>query len=204
MTENSIINRMTLYDIFTLIVPSALVFWVYDYPQAKCFDNWIGYIAFFGIILMVGLVLKTIGTWWSSLWWRNNTDIIYEEDEKRFKESNKFPFCAIMHALVCDPIKYITSPIVLLTYNRDDAKLKEYYKQYNKAYENSYYCKRIEILESHVAFLQTWIWALVAIMFQSKTYFWCILGIIYICLVTMLAIQRKIYNMVLEYNDETK
>ncbi len=201
--EGTIINKMSLYDAVTLIVPSAMVCWVYDGQKVACFNNWVGYLALFGIILMVGLVLKGIGAWWSSLWWRNNTDIIQEEDENRLRESNKFPFCAIMHALFCDPFKYITSPVVLLLYHRDDAKLKEYYHQYGKAYKDNYYNKRIEILESHVAFLQTWIWALIVILFQSNDCFWYVIGILYVCIVTMLAIQRKIYNMVWEYEEET-
>lgn len=202
MSGESIVNKMSLYDILTLIIPSALVCWVYGCPKVECFNNWIGYIALFGIILTVGLVLKGIGAWWSSLWWRNNTDIIQDEDENRLRESNMFPFCAIMHALFCDPLKYITSPVSLLLYHRDDAKLKEYYDRYGKAYKDNYYNRRIEILESHVAFLQTWIWALIVILFQSNGCFWYVIGMLYVCIVTMLAIQRKIYHMVWEYDEE--
>ena len=204
--EKSIVNKMSLYDLLTLIVPSALVYWAYGCPCIACFYNWIGYIALFGIILTLGLVLKTIGAWWASCGFRNNTDTIKEEEDKQFEQEESFSFCGVMHTFFCGPLKYIAGPLIKLCIPvmRDKAKLKEYYKLYDEAYVNAYYGKRIEILESHVAFLQTMICALVIIMFESKDYIWYIIGICYACIIVMQFIQRKIYYMVWESRKENE
>ena len=196
----SIANKMSLYDVLTLIVPSAIVYWAYGCPCIACFNNWIGYIALFGIILTLGLVLKTIGAWWASCEFRNNTDIIKEEEDKQFAQEEVFSFCTVLDTFFCGPLKYIAGPVIKLfvPFKRDKAKLEEYYRLYEKAYKDDYYCKRIEILESHVAFLQTMIWALVLIMFDSKDCIWYIVGICYVCIIVMRFIQRKIYYMVWE------
>lgn len=198
--EKSIINKMSFYDIVTLVVPSALVYWAYGCPCILCFDNWVGYIALFGVLMVLGLVLKSIGAWWASCGFRNNTDIIKEEEDKQFAQEEQFSFCAVLDTFVCGPLKYIVGPIIKLfiPIKRDKVILKEYYDLYDKAYVDAYYGKRIEILESHVAFLQTLICALVLIMFESKDCIWNLIGICYVCIVIMRYIQRKIYYIIWE------
>lgn len=218
--EKTIANKMTFYDIVTLIVPGALIYCAYDYPKISCSVIWISYLAQFGIILMVGLLLKGFGAWWANCWFRNNTDIIQEEKEKQIEDDDKFSWCSFLHTWICAPIRFIFGPFIKLSqlYLKDKAKLKDYIKQYTKAYNDSYSGKRIEILESHVAFLQTWIWALVVCLFKPTCEIKCTCGCgcvccsdwnkgiitiaIYICIVVMLAIQRKIYNVVWEYQEE--
>ena len=207
MTEKAIVNKMSLYDILTLIVPSALVCCAWDFPNVLLPEGWLGYVAKFGFVLLLGLALKSFGAWWGSCWFRNNTEIIREEEEKQVEGNYKFSACTFMHTWVCDPIRYIFSPGLKLCIPEepDRSKLKEYYQQYEKAYNDSYYSKRIDILESHVAFLQTWAWALVACMLCHMK---CIngkefgMGLLvlgfYLSIVLMLAIQRKIYYLVWE------
>lgn len=198
--EKTIANKMSLYDIVTLIVPSALVCYVYDFLKMECSANWIAYVTQFGVILMFGLLLKSLGAWWASCWFRNNTDIIREEEDRQFEGNDKFSWCGVLHTWVCDPIRFIAGPFFKLCqlYTIDKAKLKEYYDKYDIAYANKYYGKRIELLESHVAFLQTWIWALVACLWSDICETWMIVVAIYFCVVVMSAIQRKIYNMIWE------
>lgn len=204
---NSITSKMTFYDLVTLIVPSALVCYVWGFPCVKFPDTWIGYVTEFGFVLLLGVTLKSFGAWWGSCWFRNNTDIIKEEEEKQDEGNYKFSFCSFLHTWVCDPIRYIFGPLIKLCIPKepDKAKLEEYNEKYDKAYKDSYYGHRIEILESHVAFLQTWTWALVTCMFCNikcsecnKIDIWLLVIGAYISIVLMLAIQRKIYYMIWE------
>lgn len=205
---NSVTNKMTFYDLVTLIVPSALVCYVWYFPNIAFPDTWIGYVAEFGFVLLLGIVLKNFGAWWGSCWFRNNTDIIKEEEEKQDEGNYKFSFCSFLHTWLCDPIRYMFGPLIKLfrPKERDKAKLEEYDKMYDKAYKDSYYGHRIETLESHVAFLQTWTWAIIVCLFgQMKCFdnveeiniFLFSLGL-YVSIVLMLSIQRKIYYMVWE------
>lgn len=210
MNGNTIINKMSLYDIVTLIVPSSLVCWAYCYPSIEDFTGWVSNIALLGIIITIGLVLKHFGAWWASCWFRNNTEMIQEEEEKQ-QEEHKFSACAFLHTWVCDPIRFIFGPAIKLCHpqEKDQAKLKKYYSAYDKAYNDAYYCKRIEILESHVAFLQTWIWAIVVCMFAYlmpenallNVNIWVLVGAVYLSIVIMCTIQRKIYNLIWEHDN---
>ena len=204
---DSLTNRMTFYDLVTLIVPSALVCYVWYFPNMAFPDSWIGYVAEFGFVLLLGIILKSFGAWWGSCWFRNNTDIIQEEEEKHDEGNYKFSFCTFLHTWVCDPIRYMYGPLKKLFVPKepDKAKLDEYYKEYDEAYKDSYYVTRIEVVESHVAFLQTWTWALIVCLvgqlkcFDSqKIGVWTLSVAIYFSIVLMLAIQRKIYRMVWE------
>ena len=204
---NSMTNKMTFYDLVTLIVPSALVCYVWGYPCVKFPDTWIGYVAEFGFVLLLGIALKSFGAWWGSCWFRNNIDIIKEEEGKQDEGNYKFSFCSFLHTWLCDPIRYMFGPTIKLCVPKepDKAKLEEYNEKYDKAYKDSYYGHRIEILESHVAFLQTWAWALMAWLVGQMKYFhcqkmegWMLPVAIYLSIVLMLAIQRKIYYMTWE------
>ena len=198
---------MTFYDLVTLIVPSALVCYVWGFPCVKFPDTWIGYVTEFGFVLLLGVTLKSFGAWWGSCWFRNNTDIIKEEEEKQDEGNYKFSFCSFLHTWVCDPIRYIFGPLIKLCIPKepDKAKLEEYNEKYDEAYKDSYYGHRIEIIESHVAFLQTWAWALMICMLCNikcfecnKIDIWLLMIGAYISIVLMLAIQRKIYYMIWE------
>ena len=204
---NSMTNKMTFYDLVTLIVPSALVCYVWGYRCVKFPDTWIGYVAEFGFVLLLGIALKSFGAWWGSCWFRNNTDIIKEEEEKQDEGNYKFSFCSFLHTWLCDPIRYMFGPVIKLFIPKepDRVKLEEYNEKYDKAYKDSYYGHHIEILESHVAFLQTWAWALMVCLVGQMKYFdcqkieeWMLPVAIYLSIVLMLAIQKKIYYMIWE------
>ncbi len=196
--EKTIINKMSFYDIVTLVVPSALVCYDYSWKPVGCVDSWEGYIAQFGVLLMVGLFLKGISALWGRLWFRNNTDIIKEERLRAKNLGGEHKVCRFLSILFFDPFMYILSPLSYLRYTEDPQEKDSYYAQYDKAYEKMYYGKRIDALESHVAFLQTWITALVIFVFEKPDYAGCILLACYISIVLMLSIQRKIYNLIWE------
>lgn len=211
MTERTIISKMTFYDIVTLIVPSSFVCYVYQWIPLVVDGSWIVYVAQFGIIMMLGFILKSISTWWGGLWFRNNTDIIKEEREKATNIGGENKGCPILNILLFDPLKYILSFIMVFAYSEDHGELQGYYKKYETAYNNSYSCKRIEVLESHVAFLQTWILALMISLFgtlksacmcdDSVSIEWnpCITILLcYVCIAIMLYTQRTIYRLVFE------
>ena len=198
MTQNSIIGKMTFYDIVTLVVPSALVCHSYVWKPIVPVVDWIGQIATFGFLMMIGLLFKSIGSFWSSFWFRNNTDIIQEEKAKVSSIGGENLSCGIIDTIFVDPMKFILGPIMSCFYSQDKTILATYFEKYDIAYGLSYYGKRIEILESHVAFLQTWIVALVVLCFDKTEYLCCIVIACYISIVMMLSIQRKIYNMVWE------
>ncbi len=209
MTEGTIINKMTFYDIVTLIVPSALVCYDYNWKPLGEIGSWEGYIAQFGVLLMVGLLLKSIGVLWSNFWFRNNTDIILEEKAKATNIGGENISCGFIDIIFADPMKFILGPIMKCFYKQDNDIIRLYYNQYEIAYAQAYYGKRIEILESHVAFLQTWIIALVVLCFEKPEYLCCIVMACYVSIIIMLSVQRKIYNMIWETpnkisNDGTK
>lgn len=196
--KKTIIAKMTFYDIVTLVVPSALVCHSYVWNPLGAVNNWVGQVAIFGLLLMVGLLLKGIGALWSSFWFRNNTDIILEEKAKATNIGGENISCGFIDIIFADPMKFILGPIMKCFYTQDSDMLHAYYDQYEIAYGQAYSGKRIEILESHVAFLQTWIIALVVLCFEKPEYLCCIVMACYVCIIIMLSIQRKIYNMVWE------
>ena len=209
MTANTIMSKMTFYDIVTLIVPSSLVCYACDLLTIKVGDPWYAYVAQFGVVMMLGLFLKCVSSFWGRLWLRNNTDIIKQERILSQNVGGEIVSCSFLNLFIFDPLKYICSIVMYFCYSEDSHELKEYYIKYTKAYDNSYSGKRIEILESHVAFLQTWILALIICMFGNNINFCncetkstcsvCILMLLsYICILIMLHIQRKIYRMVFE------
>lgn len=203
MTERTIINKMTFYDIVTLIVPSALVCSAYPLiPQIACSMTWVNYVAQFGMVLMIGLVMKNFGAWWSSFWFRNNTDII-EQERRRIKNIGIDPTkCRFVDVVFFDPLKYICGPIMKGFYTQDPQSLEEYYAKYETAYDQAYYGKRIDALESHVAFLQTWIWAIIICIPSELCHKCCKILVCYVCIIIMLYIQRKIYSMIWESKDK--
>lgn len=199
---------MTFYDIVTLIVPSSLVCYAYGLSTINDGDPWFAYVAQFGLLMMLGLFLKTIGGFWGKLWFRNNTDIIKQERILSQNVGGEIVSCSFLNLFIFDPLKYICSIVMYFCYSEDSHELKEYYDKYIKAYDNSYSGKRIEILESHVAFLQTWILALIICMFSNinscncdtkSGWSACILMLLcYLCIVIMLNTQRTIYRIVFE------
>ena len=217
MVEKTIIGKMTFYDIVTLIVPSSLVCYVHKWIPLVHDGSWIVYVAQFGIIMMIGFILKGISTWFGGLWFRNNTDIIKEEREKYENIGGENKGCPILNILLFDPLKYILSFIMFFVYAEDFGERKEYMNKYNKAYNDIYSGKRIETLESHVAFLQTWILALLICMFGDmkcacmcddkiiNEWSPCILLLLcYVCIVIMLYIQRTVYRLVFEAEPNQK
>lgn len=211
-------NKMTFYDIVTLIMPSAWVCYSYDWLKETGKEDWIGYIALFGVLLMLGLFLKAICAWWNGLWFRNNTGIIKQERMRAYGIGGEYGACRWLDILFFDPAKYIVCSLFAFSFPREQKDLLDYYDQYEIAEKDIYYGKRIEILESHVAFLQTWIWALII---SLPAYFPCCcgcsccknhldlnIGIIvlacYGCITTMGSIQRKIYKMVWEAKNKEK
>lgn len=198
MAEKAIIGKMTFYDVVTLIVPSALVCYEYNWRPMGCVNTWEGYIAQFGVLLMVGLLLKSVGALWSSFWFRNNTDIIKQERQKVSLVGGENQSCGLLDILFFDPVKYILGPISRCFYSQDKNELDNYYDKYESAYTQEYYGKRIDAIESQVAFLQTWVVALVVYAFEKPQHICCIVVAYYVCVVIMLALQRKIYNMIWE------
>ena len=199
--ERTIINKMSFYDIVTLVVPSALVCYAWEMPQIPCSSNWTTYVAQFGVVMMIGFILKGISTWWGSLWFRNNTDIIKREQIRVTNIGGENIGCRFLNIFVFEPFGYIVSPLTHFMYQEDSQLLKNYYDQYATANKDDYCCKRIETLESHVAFLQTWVLAVVIYMFKACntcTEYWLAIGAGYACILAMLSIQKKIYDLVLE------
>ncbi len=202
MAEKAIIGKMTFYDVVTLVVPSALVCYKYSWSPMEQIDSWEYYIAQFGVLLMVGLLLKSVGAFWSSWWFRNNTEIIKQEREEALNIGGDPTQCRWLDIIFFDPLKFICGPLMRIFYMQDRQELSTYYDKYDIAAKQEYYNKRIEILESHVAFLQTWIVALVVFAFETKQHVCCIIVACYVCVVLMLTIQRKIYNMVWEAKEK--
>lgn len=196
--EKSITNKMTFYDIVTLVVPSALVCYSYEWKPLGHPDNLLSKVAYFGVVLMVGLLLKSLGSFWSSFWFRNNTYIIEQEQQNVTNIGIDLTKCRLLDILFFDPMKFIVGPLMKVFYSPDRSKLNEYFSKYEGAYNDNYYGKRIEILESHVAFLQTWVMALVVFLFEKLDFACCIIVTCYLSIVLMIAIQRKIYSMVWE------
>lgn len=224
MTEKTIIEKMTFYDVVTLIVPGALVCCAFGFPGIYCPISWLGYVAEFGVVMMIGLLLKTFGAWWSGFWFRNNTDMIREEHLKLANIGSEKMSCEFLDVLFFDPLKFISGPIMRCFYTKDNHEWDEYNSKYDVAYSQPYYEKRIDTVESHVAFLQTWFWALIACLIGHVEYVcqnicqacnvcqgclvkeWktsIIIAACYISVVVMIVIQKKIYKMVWEAK-ETK
>ena len=217
MAAKTIIGRMTFYDIVTLVVPSAFVCCAYNFIPLVKDGSWIVYVAQFGIIMMLGFILKGISAWFGGLWFRSNTDIIKEEREKVANVGGKNKGCPILNILFFDPLKYVLSFIMFFAYSEDPGEWKDYSKKYTKAYKDVYSGKRIETLESHVAFLQTWILALFISLFANiksacmcgdkLIYVWspCIVLLLcYVCIAIMLYTQRTIYRLVFEAEPNQK
>lgn len=204
--EKTIANKMSLYDIVTLIVPSALIYCAWDWSLfSNLTISWVCYVAQFGLLLMIGLVLKGVSTEWSGFWFRNNADMI------RRAEEGDNPWKDILCSFVCGPIMYLISPI--LFHRQNETELFYYYKKYELAYNNAYSGKRIEFLENQVAFLQSWSWALAVCLVGEITKDWRFIGDngynwdvdwwlfvigIYACIVVMFILQKKIYKVVWE------
>lgn len=211
MAARSIISKMSFYDIVTLIVPSAMICYAHNWIPVECKESWVVYVAQFGAILILGFMLKSFSSWWGGLWFRNNTDIIKQERLKAENIGGENKSCGFLDVLIFDPLKYICSPVMCLCYSADSHELNDYYEKYDIAYDKSYSGKRIDILEGHVAFLQTAVLALIICM-SGNTYSSCtcecgarfswtaceILLVCYVCIVIMLYIQRTIYRIVFE------
>ena len=201
MVEKTIINKMSFYDIVTLVVPSALVWSAWDAPSIQCSSIWITFVAQFGAVLMLGFILKGVSYWWGGLWFRNNTDMIKREQIRITNIGGENIGCRILNNYIFEPLGYIISPITHFMYQEDTQLLGNYYNQYTTAYKEEYYCKRIETLESHVAFLQTWTLAIFIYMIKTWNtceHVWLFIATMYACIIAMLSIQKKIYDLVLE------
>ena len=197
---------MTFYDIVTLIVPGALVCCANQwYPYAND-ESWLGYIALFGVVLMVGLILKCLGICWSGFWFRNNTRMIQIAERKEQGKLQDF-LCTFF----CAPLIYLFSLFSKLWYTQDEYVLRRYYDQYEIAYNNVYSGQRIEFLENQVAFLQSWSWALGACLVTMIFNKWdipmfkqiyipidgsVVCLFLYASIVAMIILQKKIYSVV--------
>lgn len=198
---------MTFYDIVTLIVPGALVLCANGWFPFINGVSWLSYIALFGTILTLGLVLKSLSIWWSGLWFRNNINMI-----QIAKDNDPDKLLDFACTFFCGPIMYVISPFSAKWFlEKDENLIKLYYDKYEIAYNNTYSGKRIELLECQVAFLQSWSWALGAclitwifnkcefLMFkhiQISIDWWGLLIAIYACIVAMFILQKKIYRVV--------
>ncbi len=198
---------MTFYDIVTLIVPGALVLCANGWFPFIKDVSWLSYIALFGVILTIGLALKSLSIWWSGLWFRNNANMI-----QIAKDANQDKLLDFACTFFCGPIMYVFSPFSSKWFlKKDENLLKLYYDKYEIAYNNEYSGKRIELLECQVAFLQSWSWAICAclislifnkcrfLMFkqiQISLDWWALLIVIYACIVAMFILQKKIYRVV--------
>ena len=217
--EKTIANKMTFYDLVTLIVPSALVCYIWRGNLPKLFadsvaacpcgctsiqNNWLKYIVAFGVLLFIGLIMKLLASWWNGLWFRNNTDMLKPIELKHNKGIERADSCAWMRTWFCEPIQYCFSPLMKWfgIYQEDVSTTNNYYKTYENAFEHPYYNQRIGILESHIAFLQVWLLAIVLILPHQSMHKCCMVGIgilsIYIGIRMMISLQKKIYNMVFE------
>lgn len=208
MTEGTIISKMTFYDIVTLIVPSAILCCCNGWLPFKEEPSWIGYVALLGVVLMIGLILKGISIAWNAIWFRNNSKMIFDA------ENGTNIFKDLACSFICGPFAYIFSVPFHFIDNKDEGVIDRYYDQYEKAYNNKYSGKRIELLEAQVAFLQSMIWALVfclvGIFLHDPLHcpivkvclcpfeWWVILILIYACIVTMIILQKKVYKVVFE------
>lgn len=208
MTEGTIISKMTFYDIVTLIVPSAILCCSNGWLPFKEEPSWVGYVALLGVVLMVGLILKGISIAWNAIWFRNSSKMIFDAEN----DTNVFKNIAC--AFLCGPLAYVLSLGSHFLDKKDEGLLDRYYDQYEKAYNNKYSGKRIELLEAQVAFLQSMIWALVfclvGIFLHDPLHcpivkvclcpfeWWVILILIYACIVTMIILQKKVYKVVFE------
>ena len=208
--EKTIANKMSLYDVVTLIVPSALVCALYQCPLVQDEGNWITYVVPFGFVLMVGILLKSISIGWNGLWFRNNTDMI-----RQVQDTPSFTWKSCLCTFICAPVKYIFSCVAAYFYEPDKLELNEYYRKYNIAYNDSYSGKRIEFLETQIAFLQVWMGAMTVCLIGEVSHWlkwnWlngyynhemlngkyvCIA--IYVCMVAMFILQKKLYRVVHE------
>ena len=213
--QKTIVNKMTFYDVVTLIVPSAWLSYAFHWTTLSeaTSNNWITYIALFGWLLILGLILKNIAMFWNSMWFRNNTDIICEEIRNIDNPNEKSFICKFVQLFILDPINIFIKPFTAhKSYRQNQQLLKEYYNAYDSAYRDEYYGKRIEILESHAAFVQTWSFALIISIFgcygeccfchcccllePSIKLKFIISACFYLCLAVLSIIQRKIYNLV--------
>ena len=208
MTEGTIISKMTFYDIVTLIVPSAILCCCNGWLPFKEEPSWIGYVALLGVVLMIGLILKGISIAWNAIWFRNNSKMIFDA------ENGTNIFKDLACSFICGPFAYIFSVPFHFIDNKDEGVIDRYYDQYEKAYNNKYSGKRIELLEAQVAFLQSMIWALVFCLIGIFLHdplqcpivkvclcpfeWWVILILLYACIVTMIILQKKVYKVVFE------
>lgn len=217
--EKTVASKMTFYDLVTLIVPSALVCYIWRDTFALPFlvttsscscgctsvgNYWLNYLVAFGILLFIGLVFKMVASWWNNLWFRNNTDMIKPIADRHLHGIARADSCVWMKTWFCEPIQYCFSPIMkwFNIYQEDKSAINKYYKAYEYAFEHPYYSPRINILESHIAFLQVWLLTIVIILIHPSMHHCSMVGIvilsIYIGIYIMITLQKKIYNMVYE------
>lgn len=150
--EKTIANKMTLYDLLTLIIPGSIAMVVMYSglcPWIKGFDFlWIVYIAIFGIMFLIGLLLKN--------WALNKNKEIFDQNLQDIQETYDKFAVATFHDLDSENITY------------DD-----YCQDYYYAVDNNEKSK-IAILESQVAFMRTMCYTLRLIAYMCLT-----LGLIY-------------------------
>ena len=217
--ETTIASKMTFYDLVTLIVPSALVGYIWrgklaalcTYSVSTCpcgctsiENNWLNYLVAFGGLLFIGMIMKLLASWWNGLWFRNNTDMLKPISLWHERGIERADSCVWMKTWFCEPIQYCFSPLMKWfgVYQEDKSIIYDYYNKYENAFEHPYYSQRINILESHIAFLQVWLLAIVLILVHPSMRNCCMVGIgtlsIYIGIRMMISLQKKIYNMVYE------
>ena len=125
--EKTIASKMTFYDIVTLIVPSALVCYIWKKQLAILFadfilscpcgctsmqNNWLNYLVAFGGLLFIGLIMKSLASWWNGLWFRNNTDMLQPIAIWHEKGIERADSCVWMKIWFCEPIQYCFSPLM--------------------------------------------------------------------------------------------
>ena len=131
--DKTIVNRMSLYDILTLIIPGSMlvaVIYIGAYPWIKDIDfSWIINLALFGVMFLIGLILKTWALEQDKKKFDQNMDAIREKYADFAKDTN--------HEINCEKKTW-------------DEYCSDYYFAVEK-YSHS----KIAILEAQVAFLRT-------------------------------------------------
>lgn len=145
MAESAnIVNKMSLYDLLTLIIPGSMVvavLYVGAFPWIKAFSfSWIVSLAIFGAMYLIGLLLKN--------WSLQKDSSIFDKNMKDIKETYSNFAKDTNHKLEHKE----------MTYN-------DYCADYYYAVDH-YSNSKIAILEAHIAFLRT--------MQYSVIVLWCL------------------------------
>lgn len=145
----NIVNKMSLYDLLTLIIPGSMVvavLYVGAFPWIKAFSfSWIVSLAIFGAMYFIGLLLKN----WSL---QKDSSIFDKNIEEIQTEYSKFA-------------EYTNHKMGRKKMTYDDY-CADYY------YAVSHYSKtKVPILEAQIAFLRTMQYSMIVLFYISMTFF---------------------------------